>query len=468
MLRQLIIVFVLVTLSGCVSFNIDKSLSDATLEINDFATSDLQLQRTPEQLTDAREKADQLLSAPLGQSSAVELALINSPAVQAMLAAHWEQAANTAMSGSIPNPVFEFGRLSNDEELEIERVLSVGLLDLLRFPMLYRSAKLQLQVDQTLLVSNVVDKITEVRQAWVNAITAKQLESYAEQIFSSAEASAVLAANMQAVGNFSALSRAEQQAYYADAATNLTVARHQSLAAREALVRLLGLSDEQSAKLILPERLPELPEAPLAADIVTSTALENRLDVKMAMAGLRKATTMQGLRWMGEITDIELAGISESVWKEGESESIDGYEIGLELPLFRGIRQQRNQLNARSLSASNNLESVTRSAISYLREAYSAYRSTFDIARHFRDEVVPLQQMVSEENVLNYNGMLIGVFELLADSRDQIETVQASIEATAQFWTADAALRASMMGKPMASQVTMTTPSGGDDDGGGH
>jgi hypothetical protein len=44
---------------------------------------------------------------------------------------------------------------------------------------------------------------------------------------------------------------------------------------------------------------------------------------------------------------------------------------------------------------------------------------------------VPLRKQIAEENLLRYNGMLIGVFELLADARAQIASVNAAIEACA-------------------------------------
>ena len=49
---------------------------------------------------------------------------------------------------------------------------------------------------------------------------------------------------------------------------------------------------------------------------------------------------------------------------------------------------------------------------------YAAYRTAYDLAKHYRDEIVPLRKRIADENVLRYNGMLIGVFELLADARD--------------------------------------------------
>ena len=308
------------------------------------------------------------------------------------------------------------------------------------------------------------DSVTMVRQAWVNAVATQELSRYAEQVFSSAEASATLAAGMQAIGNFNALSRARQQSFYADAATNLTLVRHNALAAREALIRLLGLNQQQANLLKLPNRLPDLPDSPVSPEDVASVSTDTRLDVNLAIGQVQMATRQQGIKLLSEVTDVEIAGIRNTVWGEDERETITGYELEIELPIFTSIRQVRNQLNASSLAATSNLENITRSAVSHMRESYSAYRSSYDVATHYRDEVVPLQQLVSEENVLNYNGMIIGVFELLADSRAQIETVQSSIEAAAQFWMADAALRATMVGKPTTTMMAM---SGGGDSGGG-
>ena len=100
-----------------------------------------------------------------------------------------------------------------------------------------------------------------------------------------------------------------------------------------------------------------------------------------------------------------------------------------------------------------------RGASSQLRESYSAYRTAYDVAKHYRDEIVPLRKTMLDENVLRYNGMLIGVFELLADNREQISSVIAAINAYQQFWLADAALSASMTGKPTSTM--MAAPSGG-------
>ena len=48
--------------------------------------------------------------------------------------------------------------------------------------------------------------------------------------------------------------------------------------------------------------------------------------------------------------------------------------------------------------------------------------------------------------MLRYNGMLISVFELLADARQQVSSVNNYIEALRDFWIADATLQVALTG----------------------
>ena len=74
--------------------------------------------------------------------------------------------------------------------------------------------------------------------------------------------------------------------------------------------------------------------------------------------------------------------------------------------------------------------------------------------------------IISEENQLRYNGMMIGVFELLADAKDMVNSVMLSINADQQFWLADAAMQATLLGRPTAtsSDSIKTQVSGGSGD----
>jgi outer membrane protein TolC len=59
---------------------------------------------------------------------------------------------------------------------------------------------------------------------------------------------------------------------------------------------------------------------------------------------------------------------------------------------------------------------------------------------------VPLQKQISDEVLLRYNGMLISTFELLEQSRAQIESVQNYLDALHDFWVAEAELNSTLQG----------------------
>lgn len=439
-------------LAGCASVNIDQAMRETNDSLAGFTAGKLELSRTDAQRLERERVVDELLGKPLSMDDAVRVALANSPAIQALLAQQWSQMELAAQSGRLPNPLFTFEHQRIGDDLEIGRLLSIGLLDLITYPQRQAVSRLRIDEGKLQLSATVVEQVGQVREAWVRAVAAKQLLAYAQQVDRSAKASAELARRMQQVGNFSNLQRARQQAFYADAAAQLAAADQSTTAAREDLVRQLGLTSQQSEKLKLPERLPELPKEPRAASEVAGHGLPQRLDVRIARLQFEEAAGAQHLNLARSVLDIDAGVRRDTTFNNatGERTSHNGYQFDVRVPLFDWGGAQRAAMNARTLAAANRYEAVVRSAASQLRESYSAYRTALDLARHYRDEIVPLRQTISEENQLRYNGMLIGVFELLADSRDQIAAVMAAINAQQQFWLADAALSSMMVGQPMA------------------
>lgn len=450
-------------LAGCASVNFDQAVKEANTTNKDFTGGKLELSRSDQQLQARSKLSSELLAQPLSMDGAVQLALANSPAVQTLLAQSWADMARANQNGRIANPFFTFERFTFGSELEIGRLLSFGLLDLLTLPQRQLISRSQVEQARVQLSINVVDQVTQTRQAWVRAVSAQQLLQYAEQVNRSAQASAELARRMQQIGNFSKLQRARQQVFYADAVARLASSQHAVTAAREELVRQLGLTNAQADQLKLPERLPDLPTQARTASVVSAAAAEQRLDVQLARNQLDVAGRSQGLNLITSLVDVELGIRRDTVFDNaaGTSTPRKGFELGIRLPIFDWGSAQRDAMNAQSLAAANRYESTVRGAASQLRESYSAYRTAYDVARHYRDEIVPLRKAMADENTLLYNGMFISVFELLADMRDQISSVTAAINANQQFWLADAALAASMTGKPTSTMMDAPAASSG-------
>ena len=151
-----------------------------------------------------------------------------------------------------------------------------------------------------------------------------------------------------------------------------------------------------------------------------------------------------------------------------EAPTQKGWEVGLELPLFDWGTARVAQAQAVYMQALHRAADTAIQARSEVREAYGAYRAAWDIARHHREEIVPLRARISEENLLRYNGMLIGVFELLADARSQIAGVHAAIDALRDFWIAQAELDMAMVGKPSLSAAPGPSPAKAEAGGAGH
>ena len=440
-------------LAGCASTAIDDNFESARRLGQQRLGADVKWLTTEASRREAAAEVDALLARPLGADDAVRIALAYSPSLQAML---YEGAANSAaatQSARLPNPVFAFERLVRSEggvrELEITRTLSFSILDLLLWPARLRLADFQQQTARFGLASSVVQAASAARQAWVGAVAAQQSVQYFEQVKTSADASAELARRMQAVGNFSKLQRAREQAFSAEAVTQLARARQAARSSREALVRVLGLNETQAATLTLPDRLPDLPAAPRDEASVTRLAMEQRVDVGLARASLEFTAREQGLtRISSFVNGLELGATRVS---ETGLAPKKGFDINVPLPIFDFGDALRSRGQASYMAALNRSAQLVVEARSQVRERYGAYRTAYDVSRHYRDEIVPLRRTIAEENVLRYNGMLIGVFELLADAREQVASVVQAIEAQRDFWLADAALESALIGQPTAA-----------------
>ncbi len=439
-------------LTGCASVAIDENFAEVERFAREQTGSEVRWLRSDPEREAMRTEVDRLLAQPLAIDDAVRIALGYSPAFQSLLAEAAVASADATGSARIGNPVFTFERLfrsgAEGRELDIGRSLGISLFDLLFLPARLEQAEFRQQ--QTRLQSSIalLSTVTEVRQAWVDAVAARQVAHYREEVATAAGTAAELARRMQATGNFSRLQRAREQALAAEETANLIRARQNATAAREALIQRLGLTPSQAQALRLPDQLPALPEAPIDEATAGAALLDNRLDVRIARTDLERTAKSLGLTQVTSVVNgLHVAGVRNS--ETGES-SQRGFEVELPLPLFDFGDAARAGGEARYLAAFNRTLELASNASSQVRVAYEGYRSAYDLARHYRNEVVPLRQNITEESVLQYNGMLIGVFELLAAARSQSASAVQAIEAERDFWRAEAALKASLLGQPIA------------------
>lgn len=444
-------------LAGCASFSDDGGfgrVSELTKERTGQAPA---YQRSAQDSENARARVDELLRQPLSAETAVEVAFLNNRGLQADLNSLGIAESELVRAGRLANPVFSFGRMREGSGVvEIERSVMFNVLGLITMPIARQVEQGRFEQAQLQAASEAVAVAAEARLAFYGAVAAQELVKYLQQVKEAADTSNELARRMVQAGNFNKLAQMREQAFYADATSELARAQHQAVAARERLARALGLWGRH-LDFQLPERLPDLPKAPVEPKNAEQAAMGKRLDVLAARRGAESTARSLGLtRTTGFINVLELGYANKSV--SGEPRA-NGWELELELPLFDFGSTRRARAEATYMQALHRAAEVAVNARSEVRESYSAYRTAYDLARHYRDEVIPLRKRISEENLLRYNGMLIGVFELLADSREQVRGVTAYVQALRDFWMADTHLHTALTGRsPGAGAAAGATP----------
>ena len=432
-------------LGGCAGFSADRGFSLTSQTARERLGKDAAWVRSAADADSVKARVQALLANPLSADDAVQIALYNNPGLQATYAELGISESDLVSSGRIDNPRFSFLRaLDLNRDSKIESILSFGVMSLITLPLRMEAAGRRFESTKRGVTAEMLRTASDTRKAYYQAVAAAQSVQYMVQVRESAEAGAELARRMARAGNFSNLTRMREHAFYADATAQQARAQQAAIGAREQLTRLLGLADSTAFKL--PERLPDLPKAPRDEDAVAQEAMQERLDISAARFEAEAMAASLGLTKITRFTNV--LEIGRARIDEGHDPRKRGWEIGFEIPLFDFGGARIAGAEARYMRAAERIRETTVNAQSELREAYGAYRTRHDLARHYREEIVPLRKKISDEMLLRYNGMLKSVFELLADAREQVMAVNGAIEAQRDFWLAEADLQMALIGKP--------------------
>jgi outer membrane protein TolC len=431
-------------LAGCATFSDDGGFRDVATATRERLNQEVQWPRTEAEQETVTARVRALLEKPLDADAAVQIALLNNRGLQASFAQLGIAEADLVRAGRLPNPAISVTNLHG----ESERGVHFDLSSVLALPFASRIEDKRFAQTKLAIAGDVLSLAAQTRRAYFTAVAARETAVYMEQVKLAAEASAELAQRMARTGNWSNLEQAREQVFYAEATAQLARARQAALAAREQLTRLLGLWG-QDIQFQLPERLPALPELPQERAGAEQTAIMRRLDVLMARREVESLADSLGLTKATRFVNVLEVGYLNN------SEAGTGFEVRFELPLFDFGQARVVKAEAIYLQAFNRAAEIAINARSEAREAYAGYRTAYDIAKHYRDEIVPLRKKISEENLLRYNGMLISVFELLADAREQVRTVNSYIEALREFWFADSELEMTLTGKSPGAIATV-------------
>ena len=121
-------------------------------------------------------------------------------------------------------------------------------------------------------------------------------------------------------------------------------------------------------------------------------------------------------------------------------------DVGFEIPVYDTGRISHRRGELAYMRAAHDLAQAAVNARSEARSAHAAVTGKYNIARHWRDEVLPLRRKIDAESLKSYNGMLSSTFDLITDAREGLDAELSYAMAKADFWRAEAALTAAIWG----------------------
>ena len=434
-------------LAGCATFSADGGFDAVEKTTQKFIKQKLVWANNDAQKQAATEQLKSLLAMPLSVDDAVQIALINNAQLQANFYDLQFAEANVVQAGRLPNPIFSMLYAKNNGDFKIEQSLSFNILALLTLPKASEIEKQHFVATQNQIVLQVLNMARQTRNAYYEALAASESVHYLTQVNDSAEATAEFAKRMQQAGNWSELDKAREQVFYADAALELAQAKNKQVQAEELLTRLLGLSERNT--FALPERLPDLPKSDDALKEVKSEDFSKRLDIVQMQNQTEALASQLGLTKITRFVNVLELGPARVLEGKRSDPYKKGVTLSFELPIFDWGQSNVKRAEAtymQSLQHSANLAVV---AASQVRSHYAQYQASYAIAKYYRDDVVPLRKKMLQENLLRYNGMLIGPFDLMADARAQVQSVNSYIAALRDFWVADSNLEMVLVGEPI-------------------
>jgi outer membrane protein, multidrug efflux system len=460
-LHKLTLLAAALALAGCATVSPDGNTSDIN-QLVTGKTAGTTAQVAAADTAATREAVAKLLAQPITAESAVRIALLNNPGLHAAMATLGISDADRVQAGTFPNPHLSLGRFTAGDTFEIERALRFNIMGLIALPWRAKWQSQQHELAKLQAAQDVVKLATDTCKAWVNAVAAQQISAYMADAKLAAEAGGELARRMARVGNWSRLDQAREQIFLADATTQLAKAQQVAFSEREKLIRLMGLWGTQTEfKLI--ERLPDLPKAPQDINNIEERALRERLDVRSAVAESGYVANSLGLvKASGFVNALDATVRRDTAFDNttGDKSTRKGWELELPIPLFDWGGASNARAQGTYMQSVARVRQTAINARSEAREAYHGYRTAYDVAVHYRDEVVPLRKFINGEVLLRYNGMLASVFDLLSDMRTQIMAVNGAIEAQRDFWLAEADLQTTLTGTSPGALGSMKTSTG--------
>jgi cobalt-zinc-cadmium efflux system outer membrane protein len=394
----------------------------------------------------ALQEVRQLLRKPLTIDTAVQIALLNNRSLQATFEEIGLSAADLIEAATIPNPKIDLAIRFPDKPPSgtyIDYGAALDFLSIIMIPLKKRVAKDQLEAVALRVADETLELVSQVKGAFYSLQASQQLLKRFQLIADTSAASLDLAQRQHEAGNITDLAMAQQQASYSRSRLDIATTEAEIRRSREKLDRLLGLWGADTDWQIAGE-LPEVPSSEVPMRSLERLAISQRLDLQADYLHFTSQVKNLGLTKAFRLLGALDFGIESE--RETDSQTRTGPTFAIELPIFNQGQARIARGEAALRQSQDRFEALAVDIRSQIRELRDELASKREIARFYKDELLPGQRRILNESLINYNAMAIGNFELFTTKAEEARTEREYIEAVRDYWMTRAELERAVGG----------------------
>lgn len=437
---------VLAALAGCGSYPSSSGFPSVENRITGLTGKRVQWNQGLAEDQEVQATIDKLLSEPVSRDVAVQIAILNNRRLQATYEQLGVAQAELVQAGLLSLPVFSVAVSfpSGGGVSDLDLGVAQSFVDLLTLRARVRIAEDQFEAVKAGVSSEIIRLAGEAEVAYFRVQASDQFLEMLQQVRETTQASLEVAQKLYEAGNITELDLANEKALAGEAKAQFVTAKADAQVSRERLAQIMGLTGPQVGSLQVPVRLLEVPPSEKNWSEVEAEAVEANLILIASQHRIQLKTAQMG------VTNVEslFRGVELGAVSSREDQAWDGgpeVEFGVPVPpkgrkaiQAKGMAELRREVRERE-AAIVEIQSAARVA----RGRLLAARETIEL---YREELLPVSESITQQTLLEYNAMQMGVFQLLEARRRQIDTGRRYISALYEYWAARAELETLLKG----------------------
>lgn len=448
-----------IALAGCTSIPEDAQFNKVAKQIEDRSGLHASWQVNTPQDAAIETRINNLLSAPLTTTSAVQISLLNNPGLQAKYAQFGIAQANLSQAGLFINPNFSsFIGFSKDGKItDLDFNLIFNFLNILTTPLRKSIAESEFEEAQLKMLKVTLDLAGQTRKAYYQALATQQIKGLFKQIVKSTQSAYLAAKDLRTAGNIPALQMAQEQSSYEHAKVDLMEIESNHNQAVEHLKQLMGLGNYQT-DLQLEIKLPDPTDDSNLTEESIDTILNKNIDLALIKQHLETLTRQYHMtNSTALIPELKLGASTKYQCKDWDY----GPSLEFILPIFDQGQPALAKAKFEIQEAQKAYANTSVQVLSLTRSLKNKVIKFKQRALHLKNTLLPLNQKIINETQHHYNAMQVGVFDLLQSKQMQIDGERKYAQALLDYWSARSDLELLLQGSiPIEEPIRWTISEG--------